>query len=95
MPVSSGSDDRALSSGRRAQLLDLLQATEDPLSVAELAVQVGLHGNTVRSHLEILVRSGMSNGTPIHAADRGVLARSTARPARHRSRPATGSSLSS
>ena len=59
MPVSSlGSTQRALSSRRRAQLLGLLQASSAAMCVAELASNVGLHGNTVRSHLDVLVRSG-------------------------------------
>jgi len=59
MPVSSsGPPHRALASSRRAALLDLLCAHDDALSVAELASAVGRHANTVRAHLEVLVRSG-------------------------------------
>jgi predicted ArsR family transcriptional regulator len=43
---------------RRAALLEFLRAQDRPLSVAELAPLVGLHPNTVRAHLDVLVRTG-------------------------------------
>ncbi|WP_372594975.1 helix-turn-helix transcriptional regulator [Actinotalea sp.] len=44
---------------RRAELLHLLEEHEgDGLAISELASATGLHPNTVRAHLEVLVREG-------------------------------------
>ncbi len=45
---------RALADPSRARLLDVLRASEDPLSADELAEALALHPNTVRAHLEVL-----------------------------------------
>ncbi|WP_407343977.1 helix-turn-helix transcriptional regulator [Pengzhenrongella phosphoraccumulans] len=59
MPVSkSGLPRRVLASRRRAELLQVLRERNDALSVAEIATEIGMHGNTVRAHLEALVQSG-------------------------------------
>lgn len=42
----------------RIQVLETLRAAAGPLSVADLATQVGLHPNTIRWHLDQLVRAG-------------------------------------
>ncbi|MGN6521715.1 MAG: helix-turn-helix transcriptional regulator, partial [Actinomycetes bacterium] len=47
-----------LGSVSRAALLDALRESAAPLSIAELAAAVGLHANTVRSHLDQLERAG-------------------------------------
>jgi predicted ArsR family transcriptional regulator len=44
--------------GSRARVLALLQESDRPLSVSELAEQVTLHPNTVRFHLDGLVEAG-------------------------------------
>jgi predicted ArsR family transcriptional regulator len=44
--------------GTRAALLEVLTAARRPLSSAELASATGMHVNTVRPHLEILVHTG-------------------------------------
>jgi predicted ArsR family transcriptional regulator len=38
--------------------VELLHSREEPLGVVEVAQRIGLHQNTVRSHLELLVGSG-------------------------------------
>lgn len=55
---------------RREELLRLLREADAPRSVADLAPLAGLHPNTVRAHLDVLVRTGhvarrtSSAGTP-------------------------------
>jgi predicted ArsR family transcriptional regulator len=39
-------------------VLELLRSRAQPLGVGEVAQQIGLHQNTVRSHLDLLVESG-------------------------------------
>ncbi len=51
---------RALASQSREQLLQLLHGSDDALTVAELASQTGLHPNTVREHLNILIEAGLA-----------------------------------
>ncbi|EYR63299.1 ArsR family transcriptional regulator [Actinotalea ferrariae CF5-4] len=43
---------------RRADLLALLGARGSAMTVAEIAPELGLHPNTVRAHLDVLVRAG-------------------------------------
>ena len=45
---------RALADPSRARLLECLRASEAPLSVDQLAAEVGLHQNTIRAHLAVL-----------------------------------------
>jgi predicted ArsR family transcriptional regulator len=45
---------RALSDRSRVRILRSLRAADQPLDVLELAESVGLHANTVRSHLAVL-----------------------------------------
>jgi predicted ArsR family transcriptional regulator len=49
---------KVLASISRLAVLDLLRSRAQPLGVVEVAQQVGLHRNTVRSHLDLLVDSG-------------------------------------
>ncbi|RBY81677.1 ArsR family transcriptional regulator [Geodermatophilus sp. TF02-6] len=44
----------------RQRILELLRAAPDGLGVQELAERTGLHGNTVRFHLDRLVGDGMA-----------------------------------
>lgn len=46
------------STGSRAHLLATLQADPREFSIDELAALVGLHANTVRAHLDVLVAAG-------------------------------------
>jgi predicted ArsR family transcriptional regulator len=53
---------RALSDISRVGILDELRRAETPLDALQLAERVGLHHNTVRSHLEILLKAGLVTG---------------------------------
>lgn len=48
---------RALADSRRRHLLRLLDDADGPVEVRKLAEQVGLHPNTVRDHLDLLVQA--------------------------------------
>jgi predicted ArsR family transcriptional regulator len=50
---------RALSDPSRARILEALQEAEAPLDARELGTRVGLHWNTVRSHLRVLAEAGL------------------------------------
>jgi predicted ArsR family transcriptional regulator len=47
-----------LASTSRTAVLGLLRSRGEPLGVVEIAEHVGLHQNTVRSHLDLLVEAG-------------------------------------
>jgi predicted ArsR family transcriptional regulator len=49
----------ARTGSRRREVLDVLRAAPGPLGVAEAAERIGVHPNTVRFHLEGLVREGL------------------------------------
>jgi len=49
----------ALAEPHRARLVELLKATVDAVPVEKLAAEVDLHPNTVRAHLDVLVRAGL------------------------------------
>jgi predicted ArsR family transcriptional regulator len=50
---------RALSEPSRVRILEALQEAETPLDARELGTRVGLHWNTVRSHLRVLAAAGL------------------------------------
>ena len=50
---------RALSDPSRVRILEALQEAESPLDARELGTRVGLHWNTVRSHLRVLTEAGL------------------------------------
>ena len=50
---------RALSDPSRVQILKVVQEAETPLDARELGTRVGLHVNTVRSHLRVLAEAGL------------------------------------
>jgi len=50
---------RALGDGSRVRILQALRGSEQPLDASQLAEYVGLHANTVRSHLRILEEAGV------------------------------------
>src|SRR5438093_9489008 len=50
---------RALSDPSRVRILELVQQAEAPLDARELGTRVGLHVNTVRSHLRVLAEAGL------------------------------------
>lgn len=55
---------RALAGASRLRILRALRETESPLDADELAALVGLHRNTVRSHLSVLERGGLVERAP-------------------------------
>jgi predicted ArsR family transcriptional regulator len=50
---------RALSEPSRVRILEAVQEAEGPLDARELGRHVGLHLNTVRSHLRVLAEAGL------------------------------------
>ncbi len=50
---------RALSDPSRGRILEVLQEAGAPLDARELGTRVGLHWNTVRSHLRVLSEAGL------------------------------------
>lgn len=59
-PESPPARRRLPPGARRAAVLDLLTLHPDGLSVAEVARELAVHQNTVRTHLDALVRSGQA-----------------------------------
>lgn len=55
---------RALADSSRVRILDELRHAEAPLDATQLGARVGLHHNTVRSHLQILSRAGLITAEP-------------------------------
>src|SRR5215212_6429342 len=51
-------------SERRQQVLDVIQRAAEPVGVSEIAHRIGVHPNTVRFHLEALVRDGIVERVP-------------------------------
>ena len=45
--------------GRRREVVELIRASRRPLTAREVADEIGLHINTVRFHLDTLVRQGI------------------------------------
>ena len=62
---------RALSSPRRTAILHVLRDDEVPQAVDQVAERVGLHVNTAREHLELLVAAGLVSRTAEARATRG------------------------
>lgn len=60
MPVvpSSRTHHQVLASASRTAVLQALRDAASPRGVAEVAEQIGLHQNTVRGHLDVLVDAG-------------------------------------
>jgi predicted ArsR family transcriptional regulator len=55
----------------RAAILDSLRAQTEPTTLAALSAATGLHVNTVREHLDALVRDGLAHRYPAAPAGRG------------------------
>ncbi len=50
---------RALGDPSRVRVVEALRGSTEPLDAVELAGRVGLHSNTVRSHLRVLAEAGL------------------------------------
>jgi len=57
--------------GRRLDVLRLVQAADEPLSIAQIADELGVHPNTVRFHLDTLVEEGRVEHTEPDHKGRG------------------------
>lgn len=57
--------------GPRRAVLDLLLDADDPVTVPQAALELGQHRNTVRDHLEALVRMGLATREPGTPQGRG------------------------
>jgi predicted ArsR family transcriptional regulator len=55
-----GTTGRSDHGGRRTHIIQLLRDSKEPVSVSEVAEQVGIHVNTARFHLESLVDAGLA-----------------------------------
>ena len=63
LPVSPG--------GRRLDVLRLVQAADEPLGIAQIADELGVHPNTVRFHLDTLIEEGRVEHTEPDHKGRG------------------------
>ncbi len=54
----------ALATASRVEILKLLRTNADPVDVQRIATGTGLHSNTVRFHLDVLVAAGLALGRP-------------------------------
>ena len=70
-PDGERSLHQALADERRARIVDELRGASGGLDVRELGQRVGLHPNTVRWHLGVLVDDGLVRGLPEHGRGRG------------------------
>ena len=55
----------------RDRIRSFLQSSNAPVTVEEIAEQTGLHANTVRGHLEVLLAGGQATREPAGPAGRG------------------------
>lgn len=62
---------RAPLSTSRAALLETLRVQSEPTTLAALVAMSGLHANTVREHLDALVRQGLAHRQTSEPAGRG------------------------
>lgn len=70
-PEQQAGRHRALSDKSRLALLRVLEASDEPLAAHTLAERVGLHVNTVRWHLGILVDAALVTQERTHPGGRG------------------------
>jgi predicted ArsR family transcriptional regulator len=63
-PIEETRVHKALGDPSRVKILELLRGTSAPLDATQLAEAVGLHANTVRSHLRILEDAGLVSAKP-------------------------------
>jgi predicted ArsR family transcriptional regulator len=62
---------RALGDPSRARILETLRGCTEPQDASQLAQAVGLHVNTVRSHLRVLAKAGVVSVHPEKRRTRG------------------------
>ena len=62
---------RALADPSRVRILEILRTSEEPPDASQVAAAVGLHVNTVRSHLRVLVTAGLAAVHPEERHTRG------------------------
>jgi predicted ArsR family transcriptional regulator len=63
MEARSAGSSSAEGSGRRDLILSILKNAPEPLSIQRLAEQLGVHPNTVRFHLDGLIKAGRVDRT--------------------------------
>lgn len=66
----AGTGGRPLSDSAAA-ILEVLRAQAEPLTLAALTRTIGLHANTVREHLDVLVRRGLAQRHRAEPGGRG------------------------
>nr|WP_297424432.1 helix-turn-helix domain-containing protein [uncultured Actinotalea sp.] len=72
MPIPRSAPVHRMPPGaRRAALLTALENAPGPTTAAELAEATGLHANTVRAHLDVLVREGRATRRTEQRVTRG------------------------
>lgn len=64
----------ALSSGTRVAVLKALLAAREPLHIREVARRIGLDPSPVRTHLELLMKSGLAREVPEPGRERRFVA---------------------
>lgn len=64
----------ALSSGTRMQVLNVLLMAKEPLHIREIARRVGADPSPVRTHLDLLVKTGFARELPEHGRERRFVA---------------------
>ena len=62
---------RALANPSRLRILDVLRTRKQPMDASDLASEVALHANTVRSHVRLLEQAGLVQTRPDAQGDRG------------------------
>ena len=60
-----------MSDSSRTRVLVAIEAASSPQTIEQVAESTGLHPNTVRSHLEVLVASGAVQREPLASSGRG------------------------
>ena len=70
-PLPGTGRSRTPLSRSRSALLETLRAQTEPTTLAALVATSGLHANTVREHLDALVREGLAHRHPEAPAGRG------------------------
>ena len=62
---------RALANPSRLRILDVLRHRKRPMDASDIAAEVGLHANTVRSHVRLLEHAGLVQQRPEAKGGRG------------------------